>query len=212
MSATDFKKTQKELYQPETKPFIIDVPEMTFIMVDGKGDPNDPDGEYAAAIELLYGLSYTIKMGSKLVMEYVVPPLESLWTVDDDAFKGGGAAIGNKAKLLWTAMIRQPDFVTPEVFESARTALQKKKPSLNTALAQLKQWTEGLCVQVLHVGSYDDEPATVRLLDTFIDESGYRNDMSEMRRHHEIYLSDPRKTAPDKLKTVIRHPIAKAER
>lgn len=210
MSAIDFKKTQKEFYRPKTEPSIVDVPKMTFIMIDGKGDPNKPDGEYAAAVELLYGLSYTIKMGNKAVLEYVVAPLEGLWTVDDAAFKGGGVAIKDKSKLIWTVMIRQPEFVTLDLFESARVVYQKKKP-VQKALPRLEQWTQGLCAQVMHVGSYDDEPATIERLDAFITKSGCRNDMSQTRRHHEIYLSDPRKTAPDKLRTVIRHPIVRLE-
>ncbi len=201
----DYKKTKKDLYQPKNTPSVIDVPTMTFIAVDGKGDPNT-SVEYAAAVELLYGLSYAIKMSNKSVLEYVVPPLEGFWSVAD-GFKGGGAAITDKDKFVWTMLIRQPDFVTAEVFEVARTALAKKKPNLNVTKARLEKFTEGLCVQVMHTGSYDDEPATVAALDRFAAENGYIIDIGDTRRHHEIYLSDPRKVAPEKLRTVIRHPI-----
>lgn len=131
----DYKKTEKELYLPKTTPSVIDVPRMTFITVDGKGDPNTST-EYTVAVELLYGLSYTIKMGYKSILQYVVPPLEGLWSVDDD-FRGGGAAISDKSKFIWTMMIRQPDFVTAAIFEAAKTALVKKKPNLDTSKAKL---------------------------------------------------------------------------
>jgi hypothetical protein len=206
--AIDYKKTQKELYLPKTTPSVIDVPRMTFITVDGKGDPNTSD-EYATAVELLYGLSYSIKMGSKSILEYVVPPLEGLWSVDDD-FRGGGASISDKGKFIWTMMIRQPDFVTADIFEAAKVALAKKKTNLDTSKAKLETITEGLCVQVMHIGSYDDEPATVAALDGFATQNGYVLDINDIRRHHEIYISDPRKSAPEKLKTVLRHPIRKA--
>ncbi len=206
--AIDYKKTQKELYLPKTTPSVIDVPRMTFITVDGKGDPNTSD-EYATAVELLYGLSYSIKMGSKSILEYVVPPLEGLWSVDDD-FRGGGASISDKGKFIWTMMIRQPDFVIADIFEAAKVALAKKKTNLDTSKAKLETITEGLCVQVMHIGSYDDEPATVAALDGFATQNGYVLDINDIRRHHEIYISDPRKSAPAKLKTVLRHPIRKA--
>ena len=205
----DYKNTEKELYSPKTAPFIIDVPQMTFITVDGKGDPNT-SAEYAAAVELLYGLSYSIKMSSKSIMDYVVPPLEGFWSITDD-FKGGGATINDKGKFLWTMMIRQPDFVTANIFEAAKTALVKKKPTIDTSKAKLETIAEGLCVQVMHIGSYDDEPATVAALDKFAIQNGYVPDFSKMRRHHEIYISDPRKSAPEKLKTVLRHPIRHAK-
>ncbi|NLK38779.1 MAG: transcriptional regulator [Clostridiales bacterium] len=205
----DFKKEFKALYQPKTTPSIVDVPEMTFIMVDGKGDPNT-SGEYAAAVELLYGLSYTIKMGNKAILEYVVPPLEGFWSVDDETFKGGGAKITDKSKFEWTMMIRQPDFVTEEIFLGAVETLKKKKPDVDTSKARLERLREGLCVQAMHLGSYDDEGETVAAIDAFAVQSGYVIDIGEGRRHHEIYLSDPRRVAPAKLKTVIRHPIRRA--
>ncbi|KUO76046.1 MAG: transcriptional regulator [Desulfosporosinus sp. BRH_c37] len=204
----DYKKTEKDLYQPKTTPSIINVPEMTFITVDGKGDPNT-SAEYTAAVELLYGFSYTIKMGNKSILEYVVPPLEGFWSVDDD-FRGGGAVISDKSKFVWTMVIRQPDFVTADIFEASKAALAKKKPSIDTSKAKFKTITEGLCVQVMHIGSYDDEPATVAALDGFAIENGYIIDIDGTRRHHEIYISDPRKVAPEKLKTVLRHPIRSA--
>jgi hypothetical protein len=202
----DFKKVQKDLYQPKTAPSIIDVPGMNFLSIDGKGDPNT-SAEYAAAIETLYGLSYSVKMNNKSVMEYVVPPLEGFWSMDDETFRGGGTAITNKSKFEWTMLIRQPEFVTVGVFETAKTALAKKKPNLDTSKVRLEKITEGLCVQIMHIGSYDDEPATIAVMDRFAIENGYEVDINELRRHHEIYLSDPRKTAPEKLKTILRHPI-----
>jgi hypothetical protein len=206
----DYKKTEKDLYQPKTTPSIIDVPEMTFITVDGKGDPNTSEA-YKTAMETLYGLSYSIKM-SKMggtqpegYFEYVVPPLEGLWWSQD----GGTIDYANKDSFYWTSMIRQPDFVTLEVFEAAKTALSKKKPELDTSIAQLIKLTEGLCVQAMHIGSYDNEPATIAAMEKYAVEIGYAIDINDTRRHHEIYLSDPRKVASEKLKTVIRHPIRK---
>lgn len=201
----DFKQTEKELYQPKTTPSIVFVPEMPFIAVDGSGDPNT-SAEYAAALDLLYSLSYTIKMGNKAIMEYVVPPPEGFWDVGD-AFRGGGAAITDKSKFTWTMLIRQPDFVTEAVFRAAQTTFAKKKPSLNLEKARLERMAEGLCVQVMHIGPYDDEPATIVKMEQYAVQNGYAIDINDSRRHHEIYLSDPRKTAPEKLKTVIRHPI-----
>ena len=204
----DFKKTEKDLYQPKTTPSIINIPEIKYIAIDGKGDPNK-SREYAEAVELLYGLSYSIKMSNKMILEYVVPPLEGFWSVDGD-FRGAGAAISDKSKFVWTMVIRQPDFVTADIFEAAKAALTKKKPGIDTSKAKLITITEGLCVQVMHIGSYDDEPATIAALDNFAIKNGYRIDISETRRHHEIYISDPRKVAPNMLKTVLRHPIHKA--
>jgi hypothetical protein len=212
MDKLDYKKTYKELYQPKTKPSIIEVPEMIFIAIDGEGNPNSCP-EYKAAIEVLYGLSYAIKM-SKMngtqpagYFEYVVPPLEGLWQVDGVDFDGMN--VTDKEKFKWISMIRQPEFVTEEVFEQAKLVLQKKKPALDLSKARLMKMTEGLCVQIMHKGSYDDEPASIEQMKRFLDENGYIEDFSEGRFHHEIYLSDPRKCSTDKLKTVIRHPIKK---
>lgn len=214
MEKLDYKKEYKDLYMPKTKPMIIDVPEMTFIMVNGKGDPNTC-AEYKSAMEILYGLSISVKM-SKMsgrqpagYFEYVVPPLEGFWWTEGEPFDG--VNVKDKNKFIWTAMIRQPEFVTPEVFQWARGELAKKKPEADSKIARLVQFTEGLCAQVMHIGTYDDEPATIQKLDQFVLESGYASDLTDKRKHHEIYLSDPRKTAPEKLKTVIRHPIRKQD-
>jgi len=204
--SVDFKKVQRELYQPGVEPVVVDVPEMTFIAVDGVGDPN-VSADYMAAIEVLYGLSYAIKMSNKHILEYVVPPLEGFWSVDDATFRGGGEAIRDKSKFEWTMVIRQPDFVCDEVFAAARDLLAKKKRQLDTSQARLITLTEGLCVQVMHIGPYDSEPATIARMDSCAIAEGYTTCISNKRCHHEIYLSDPRRVAPEKLRTVIRHPI-----
>ena len=210
--AFDYKKEYKDLYLPKTQPSVIDIPEMAFIMVDGRGNPNTSE-EYKNALEILYGLSYSIKMSKKSgtaptdYFEYVVPPLEGLWQGEAGYFNG--TYITDKDKFIWTSMIRQPEFVTQDVFETAKQALNKKKPGLDLSLARLASLTEGVCAQIMHIGGYDNEPATIRILERFVIENGYVNDISESRKHHEIYLSDPRKMTPEKLKTVIRHPIAK---
>lgn len=206
----DFKKEYKDLYMPKNKPCIVDVPPMRFIMAEGRGNPNT-SGLYKAAVETLYGLSYTIKMSSKSgvqpegYFDYVVPPLEGLWWFEGKPFDG--SVIGRKDEFCWIMMIRQPEFVTPEVFDTAKEILLKKKPAIDVSVARLADFTEGLCVQIMHTGSYDDEPPTVAALDRFVEENGLRTDMSGLRQHHEIYLSDPRRVAPEKLKTVIRHPV-----
>ncbi len=210
--AFDFKKEYKDLYMPKVTPHIIDVPAMVFIMVDGKGNPNTCQA-YKDALEILYGMSFSIKMSKmsgtqpKGYFEYVVPPLEALWWGEDGYFDG--INITDKDKFCWTSMIRQPEFVTQEVFETAKQALGKKKPELDLTPARLASFKEGLCAQIMHLGSYDNEPATIKIMETFITESGYKSDLAGKRKHHEIYLGDPRKTAPEKLKTVIRHPIVK---
>lgn len=209
MTTVDYKKLEKEYYIPKTKPEIIQIPKMKFLMVDGKGNPNTSK-EYSEALEMLYGLSYAIKMTKKSgntpvgYFDYVVPPLEGLWWTENDKYKGEGFL--DKDKFLWTSMIRQPDFVTNEVFEKAKEALLKKKPQLNLSKVQLVDFEEGLCAQVMHLGPYDDEPATIAKLVNFVNEAGYVEDF-EVRKHHEIYLGDPRKTKPENLKTVIRHPV-----
>lgn len=217
----DYKKEYKDLYQPKAKPSIIEIPSMQFIMVDGLGDPNTEGGEYSDAMQLLYGISYTIKM-SKMgdekpsgYFEYVVPPLEGLWWLDNFTFTG--SAIRNKGDFRWISMIRLPEFVTPEVFTWAQEKLAQKDPSAKVEKARLEVFDEGLCAQIMHIGPYDDEPETITKLSAFIHEQGYTEDISDQqapyplqRRHHEIYLGDPRKTAPEKRKTVIRHPIRKA--
>lgn len=210
MEKFDYKKEYKDLYQPKTKPSIIEIPEMIFIAIDGKGDPNTSD-EYKEALEILYGLSFTIKM-SKMngtqpegYFEYVVPPLEGLWSVDDAKFDG--ANITDKSRFYWTSMIRQPEFVTEEVFENARNALAKKKREIDLSKARLITMTEGLCVQIMHKGTYDSEPESIAKMRAFAEKSGCIEDISDTRFHHEIYLSDPRRCAPENLKTIIRHPI-----
>ena len=212
MEKFDYKKEYKDLYQPKTKPSIIEVPEMIFIAIDGKGDPNTSN-EYKEALEILYGLSFTIKMskmsGTQLegYFEYVVPPLEGLWYVDDAKFDGTN--ITDKSRFCWTSMIRQPEFVTEKVFENARNALAKKKRELDLSKARLIKMTEGLCVQIMHKGAYDNEPESIAKMREFAEKSGYSEDISDTRFHHEIYLSDPRRCTPENLKTVIRHPVRK---
>ncbi|GHU49815.1 hypothetical protein FACS1894127_3930 [Clostridia bacterium] len=209
--AYDFKKEFKALYAPSTKPSILDVPEMTFVMADGKGNPNTAT-EYANAVGALYGISYTIKM-SKMggdmpdgYFDFVVPPLEGLWSVEGEEH---APTFIDKDKFLWSSMIRVPDFVTQEVFARFKETLTVKKPELDLSVIRLEKFAEGLCGQITHTGSYDDESTTIAALEQFIGESGYRTEISGMRRHHEIYLGDPRKTAPEKLKTIIRHPVVK---
>ena len=208
MAAFDFKKEFKDLYMPKAVPVIIDVPEMRFIAISGAGDPNDENGEYKAALELLYPLCYTIKMSYKSTdidgfFQYVVPPLEGLWDTSDEVFRVGET---DKSRFRWTSMIRQPDFVTEEVFRWACDEVKTKK-RLDPSKAELITYAEGLCVQCMHTGSYDEEPATIAKMERFIDENGLVNDIGTERRHHEIYLGDPRKTSPDRLKTVIRIPV-----
>lgn len=206
----DYKKEYKEFYLPAQKPQIITVPAMNFVAVQGKGDPNDPAGEYKAALELLYGIAFTIKMSYKGshkmdgYFEYVVPPLEGLWQQPGTE----GVDFSNKETFIWTSMIRLPEFVTRAEFDWAvQEATAKKKK--NFSKVEFFTYDEGLCVQCMHIGSYDTEPETLRQLDAFAAEQGYCPDFSDTRFHHEIYLGDPRRTAPEKLKTVLRHPIRK---
>lgn len=210
MEKLDYKKEYKELYLPKKKPHIIEVPEMTFIQVEGSGDPNTSES-YQKAIEILYGLSFTIKM-SKMsgrqtegYFEYVVPPLEGLWWTKGELFDG--INVTDKNLFLWISMIRQPEFVTEEVFAWAKAELGKKKPELDFSGTRLVSYEEGLCCQVMHVGPYDKEPETIKGMEAYIKGAGYITDISDNRRHHEIYLSDPRRTKPENLKTVIRHPV-----
>lgn len=203
----DYKKTEKHLYLPG-KPAIVQVPEMGFFAVDGQGDPNTSPA-YQEALELLYGMSFTVKMNKapKDYFEYVVPPLEGLWWTDAPGFDGRAPA--GKSAFRWRSMIRQPEFVTEEAFLRAREALAKKKPGLDVSKVRYWRWTEGLCAHLLHVGPYDTEPASIERLEAFAAEQGYAADFSQERRHHEIYLGDPRRCAPEKLRTVIRHPVRK---
>lgn len=206
--AFDFKKEYREFYLPKNRPEIVTVPKANYIAVRGHGDPNEPGGAYQKAIEVLYSVAYTLKMSYKTdhkiegFFEYVVPPLEGFWWQDGV----NGVDYGDKSTFNWISVIRLPDFVTEADFRWAvDTAAKKKK--LDCPAAEFLPIDEGLCVQILHIGSYDAEPETVAVLDRFLAENGYVNDFSPIRLHHEIYLSDARKTAPDKLKTVIRHPI-----
>ncbi|MBR0599105.1 GyrI-like domain-containing protein [Sinanaerobacter chloroacetimidivorans] len=211
----DYKKEFPDLYQPKTVPGIVLVPEIKFIMVDGKGNPNLDGGEYERAVELLYALSYTIKMSPKSGREpqgffdYVVPPLEGLWWLEDPE----DFDFTRKDRFCWTSMIRQPEFVSDEVFQWAMDQVAGKKPHLDTAKARLQDYKEGLCIQMLHIGPYDEEPKSIAQMDTFMREQGYRSAICDIlpdgtvKRHHEIYLGDPRKTAPAKLKTILRHPV-----
>lgn len=206
--AFDYKKEYKELYAPKKGPSVVEVPPMTFVAVRGSGDPNEEDGAYQRAISVLYAISYILKMSKKGThqidgyIDFVVPPLEGFWWQEDVE----GADYAHKEAFQWVAVIRLPDFVTREDFDWAvREATKKKK--IDCSRAEYLMIDEGLCVQCLHVGSYDDEPATVEAMDAYAREQGYVLDLTHERRHHEIYLSDARKVAPEKLKTVIRHPI-----
>lgn len=204
----DFKKEYKDLYQPKKKPQIVTVPAMNFVAVRGKGNPNEEGGAYQQAIGVLYAISYTLKMSYKTdysidgFFEYVVPPLEGFWWQDGVE----GVDYSDKSSFNWISAIRLPEFISKADFEWAVEAAAKKK-KLDCSAAEFITIDEGLCVQMMHVSPYDDEPATVAQMDEFLAQNGYVNDMSESRLHHEIYLSDVRRTAPEKLKTVIRHPI-----
>ena len=208
--AFDFKKEYKEFYLPKNTPEIVSVPRANYIAVRGQGDPNEEGGAYQQAIGVLYAVAYTLKMSYKTdyriegFYDYVVPPLEGFWRQEGVE----GIDYGNKAAFRWTSVIRLPDFVTEKDFAWAvETAAKKKK--LDCSAAAFLTVDEGLCVQILHEGPFDAEPATVALMDAYIREKGYVNDLSEERQHHEIYLSDARKVAPEKWRTVIRHPIRK---
>ena len=210
--AFDYRKEYKEFYLPPQKPVILEIPEMNFIAVPGRGDPNLEDGEYGKAMNLLYGIAYTLKMshrgGHKIngFFEYVVPPLEGLWWQDG----AEDASYSRKDTFQWISMIRLPDFVTEADLEWAvKEAALKKKADFSAV--QFLTYDEGLCVQSMHIGSYDDEPATISAMADFAKENGYAIDITESRRHHEIYLSDPRKTEVSKLKTVVRQPVKKAD-
>ena len=208
--AFDFKKEYKEFYMPKNKPQIVTVPKANYIAVRGKGNPNEADGAYQQAMRVLYSVAYTLKMSYKTdykiegFFEYVVPPLEGFWWQEGVA----GVDYANKDAFQWISVIRLPDFITEKDFAWAvETATKKKK--LDCSSAEFLTIDECLCVQIMHIGAYDNEPETVAVMDAFLEETGYVNDFSETRLHHEIYLSDPRRTAPEKLKTVIRHPIRK---
>ena len=209
--AFDFKKEYKEFYMPKNKPEIISVPAANYIAVRGTGDPNEEGGAYQQAIGVLYAVAYTLKMSYKTdyriegFYDYVVPPLEGFWWQDN----GEGIDYTDKSLFNWISVIRLPDFITKKDFDWAvETATEKKK--LDCSKAEFLTVDEGLCVQIMHIGPFDNEPETVAAMDRYVAENGYENDLSNSRLHHEIYLSDARKIPPEKWKTVIRHPIRKA--
>lgn len=206
--AFDFKKEYKEFYLPKNKPEIVKIPTMNFIAVRGKGDPNEEDGEYKAALSLLYSIAFTIKMSYRGTykiddfFEYVVPPLEGLWWMENTE----GIDYSRKSEFQWISLIRLPDFVKKQDFDWAIAEATRKK-KMDFSKVTYFTYDEGLCVQCMHLGPYDDEPATIALMDQYAKENGYEVAITEERYHHEIYLSDVRKCAPARLKTVIRHPV-----
>jgi len=206
----DYKKEYKNLYLPKTKPMIVEIPEINFVSVEGKGDPNDKNGEYPKAMQILYSVQFTIKMSkmgnNKLngYFDYVVPPLEGLWWFNNNE----KFPPKNKSEYNWISLIRLPEFVDKNIFKWACDEVLKKK-NIETKNAKYLKLKEGLCVQCMHIGSYDDEPKTLKLIDEFIEEHNLINDINAKRRHHEIYLSDPGKTEVGKLKTVLRIPVKK---
>lgn len=208
--AFDYKKEYKEFYMPKNKPGIVEVPPMNYIAVRGKGNPNAEGSEYKQTIGLLYGIAFTIKMSKKGshqidgYFDYVVPPLEGLWWQENVT----GIDYSRKEDFHFISMIRLPDFVTIRDFEWAREEASKKKKE-DFSKVEFLTYNEGLCVQCMHIGAYDDEPATVERMHAFMTAEGYELDITDTRLHHEIYLSDARRTAPEKLKTVIRHPVKK---
>lgn len=211
--AFDYKKEYKEFYMPPKKPTIVDVPKMNYIAVRGQGNPNEEDGEYKKAIELLYGIAFTIKMSYKGThkiegyFQYVVPPLEGFWW----QYNVIGIDYSQKEKFQWIAVIRLPDFVTKEEFGWAVEEATKKKKE-DFSKVEYFTYEEGMCVQCMHIGSYDEEPLTVEKMHAYMEEQGYELDITEERLHHEIYLSDPRRTSEEKLKTVVRHPIKQIQK
>ncbi|MCD8342153.1 MAG: GyrI-like domain-containing protein [Clostridiales bacterium] len=206
--AFDFKKEYKEFYMPKNKPELVTVPKTNYIAVRGQGDPNEEGGAYQHAITVLYAVAYTLKMSYKTdhqiegFFEYVVPPLEGFWWQEGNS----GIDYGNKDRFHWLSVLRLPDFISKADFDWAvETAARKKK--LDCSSAEFRTIEEGLCVQMMHVGPFNDEPKTVALMDAYLAANGYENDLTDTRLHHEIYLSDARKVAPEKWKTIVRHPI-----
>ena len=204
----DFKKEYKEFYMPKNKPEIVNVPVMNYIAVRGKGDPNEENGSYQKAISILYAVAYTLKMSYKTnykidgFFEYVVPPLEGFWWQDHT----DRIDYTDKSSFNWISVIRLPDFITKKDFDWAVETAQKKK-NIDCTSAEFLTLEEGLCVQIMYLGSFDDEPQSVSIMNEYIENNGYENDINEKRLHHEIYLSDARKVPKEKWKTVIRHPI-----
>lgn len=209
--AFDYKKEYKEFYMPKNKPSIVEIPKMNYIAVRGKGNPNDVNSEYKNSIGLLYAIAFTIKMSYKGTHKidgyfaYVVPPLEGFWWQEGNR---NGIDYKSKDKFEFISMIRLPDFVTKSDFDWAIEEATKKKKQ-DFSKVEFLTYEEGLCVQCMHIGSYDDEPATIDLMHEYMQENGYALDITDTRYHHEIYLSDPRRCDVSKLKTVIRHPIKK---
>lgn len=210
--AFDLKKEFKEYYQPKNIPEIVNIPSINYLAVRGSGDPNDETGDYKKVLESLYAVAYTLRMSYKTdykingFYEYIVPPLEGFWWQDGT----DGVNYADKTSFNWISVIRLPDFISGKDIEWAvRTATKKKK----TDCSQVKFLTvnEGLCVQIMHIGPYDNEPVTVKLMDDYLAQNGYENDLNSERMHHEIYLSDPRKCLPEKMKTVIRHPVKRLD-
>ena len=209
--AFDYKKEYKEFYMPKRKPEIIEIPKMNYIAVRGTGNPNEEGGAYKQSISILYSIAFTIKMSYKGehkidgYFEYVVPPLEGFW------WQNGveGIDYTKKEEFNWISVIRLPDFVSKEDFEWAVKEVEQKK-KIDCKRAEFLTVDEGLCVQIMHIGSYDEEPASIAIMDDYLEKQGYVNDLTETRLHHEIYLSDARRVEPARLKTVIRHPIKKA--
>lgn len=204
----DFKKEYKDCYGAKETPQILSLPPIRYLGVQGMGDPNEPGGDYQSTIGVLYALAYTLKMSYKTdhkiegFYEYVVPPLEGFWWQEHVK----GVDYENKAGFHWISVLRLPEFVTEGDFSWAVEQAEKKK-KLDCSMAKLLTIEEGLCVQALHIGSYDDEPATVARMDAYLQQQGYEPDFKEDRLHHEIYLSDPRRVSPERRKTIIRHPI-----
>lgn len=209
--AFDFKKEFKEFYQPKTKPSIITIPKMNYLAVRGTGDPNQEDSAYKESIELLYGVAYTLKMSHKTdykiegFFDYVVPPLEGFWWQEDRE----GVDYGHKEQFSFVSVIRLPDFISKDNVDWAISQASKKKKR-DFSKVEFFTYDEGLCIQCMHVGPYNDEPKTVEAMHQFMEEEGYVLDITLERMHHEIYLGDVRKTAAEKLKTVLRHPIKKS--
>ena len=206
----DYKKEYKEFYLPPKKPVIVTIPKMNYIAIRGKGDPNEEDGEYKRAMSLLYPIAYTLKMSPRSgketegYFEYVVPPLEGLWWQESiDGFD-----LKRKNLFNWISLIRLPEFFNESDVDWAKEEVKRKR-DLDTSSLEFFTYKEGLCVQMMHIGSFDNEEESVKLMDEFIKKEGFENDFSPLRLHHEIYLSDFRRTAESKLKTVIRHPIKK---
>lgn len=208
--AFDYKKEYKEYYMPSKKPVIIQIPSMNFLAVRGTGNPNEEGGAYKDALGLLYGMAYTIRMSYKGehkiegFFEYVVPPLEGFWWQEGVR----GVDYAKKNTFHWISVIRLPDFVKKEDFDWARREAEKKK-GIDFSKVEFWSYEEGLCVQCMHIGSYDEEPDTIGAMEKLAEEKGYVTDLTQERLHHEIYLGDPRKGDKSKLKTVVRHPIKK---